>query len=620
VEYIDHHRHPSGKADDEIHTLRDITNARDLIRYAVQVQLHLIGRTAADIASRNPRDHQGLSRCLAGDEEFTQGTLRQLDTLITAISGSMPPDSAPTHVGGLAPFAARIGQDTGHAPTWVEIPPRWVRDALETRSHDEIHVLAQASALLNTFRSVQQDGGSTEVLLARNAAAIQRVAEQLILLAGGPPTARHYEAQALLGSLAMHAFDTVLTELVASITNQPLGFRSWRSLTKLVATVARTNQTHLEDKLKRKLVPLLNDVAELRNASINPGRSLDLEFFIAVPWGWAGESADGERINRLLLGRAEDKTATLRERGMAAMGLWQRAMANERVSDVRDEVLKLIRLFDAPAQRKDLKHGFNWVARNLEYVMRQSIAVCNDFPAVEDPWYGAVEDTIENAPELTGLPTSIRIGTQRLVRHALLQNAGVLRRTAIDTLRSGGLVEEVSHVLVRLLHQRTEPEDAWLRVRALFALGFMQPRDVVTEGNLTAACANAFVRVARGDATGSEIVELQTALFALGDVYGVTGAEDQSFVEAAGRVRNKLRIRIEDFVNSALCNDPHYSSVSRALVYLLAFTAQPGTGDLSHRLLKQLLGHSDKVTRDFSDWAQFRFADDRVRPLLYAIE
>src|SRR5262245_44186321 len=69
VEYIDHHRHPSGKADDEIHTLRDITNARDLIRYAVQVQLHLIGRTAADIASRNPRDHQGLSRCLAGDEE-----------------------------------------------------------------------------------------------------------------------------------------------------------------------------------------------------------------------------------------------------------------------------------------------------------------------------------------------------------------------------------------------------------------------------------------------------------------------------------------------------------------------------------------------------------------------
>ena len=110
-------------------------------------------------------------------------------------------------------------------------------------------------------------------------------------------------------------------------------------------------------------------------------------------------------------------------------------------------------------------------------------------------------------------------------------------------------------------------------------------------------------------------------MFAVGDIFGVTGVEDPESLELAGEVRDSLALMLTELVDGDLTNEqsPRFS-IARALAYLLTFTAQPGQHDLSHTLLTKLRTHEDGVTRTFSDWAlRFRFADDHsIRPLLYA--
>jgi hypothetical protein len=600
-----------------IHKIDDITRGDDLVRYAVQAQLHHVDRTPEDISGPgSPINRTKLNRCLRGLEPFSPEMLRALDDVIVAVGGRK------SHIGGLAPFGMRMREVTEHAGVSVKIPPAWVLDSMNTRSSDELHVLVQASTLLNNFIVAHQVGLPSSVVRDQNSTAIERVAERLILLAGGPPTPRHYEAQLLLGSLARYAFDIVLGQLEASIRRRPLGFRSWRSLTKLMM-IARNEERddRLARRLKQRLITLIDDANDLRDASINPGRSLDLEFFIAVPWGWAGEAGDDDRVNLLLLERAEDAHATLRERGTAAMGYWQRAFAHDQVghdSHARRRLTHLIRLYDEPGRRPDVGPGLAWVARTLESVMDKNVAVCNVWPDVDEGWYRGVMDAAR-ALERAGLPEPIRAATVELFLHALLQNAGVERRKAIDTLRSGGMVDEVARALARLLDST---RDSWLRVRILFALGFLQARDSGTLADLVDACAQACDAIKAERPTGAQIAELQTALFAIGDVFGVTGIEDADTLQTAGQVRDRLAINLTELVDKGLTAEHGRFTVARALAYLLIFTAQPGRNDLSRTLLERLREHPDVVTRRFCDWAlTFRFAkDDTIRPLLYAVQ
>jgi hypothetical protein len=602
-----------------VHDIDDIIRGDDLVRYAVHAQLHRVDCTPDQIVGPNsPIDKSELMRCLAGSGAFPAHTLRALDDVILAIGGSK------SHIGGLAPFASRMRELTDHAGVSVRVPGGWTRDSMRTKSNDEIHILVQASTLLNRFVVASDAGFPLDTIHQQNAVALDHLVERLILMAGGPPTPRHYEAQALLGSLAKFAFNIVLDQLQASIQHSPLGFRSWRSLTKLVMIARNDVQEGNEDlahSLKEPMRRLVEGATKLRDRSINPGRSLDLEMFIAVPWDWAGEDRTGDKISHVLYERAIDNHATLRERGTAAMGLWQRAFDNHRADDrrIRAQVLELVAAFDDPERRPDIANGLSWVARTLDSVIKKNVAVCNEWPSVDEPWYRAVFDAADVLMQ-RGIPPALLPGTRNLFLHALLQNAGVERRKAIDALRCGGLVEPVAQAFAGLLQDvRTEP---WLRVRVLFALGFLQVRDHITEADLVDACARAIDVVAEGRPNPSQIVELQTALFAIGDVFGVTGVEDQDAIDLAGQVRNNLAFNLTDLVDRQLLHDSGRHMVARALAYMLTFTAQPGRNDLSKRLLGVLREHPDTVTRRFCEWALgFRFADDHtIRPLLYGIQ
>ncbi len=587
------------------HEIRDISNEDDLIRFAVQAQLWRIDRTPEQVTDRRSLIKRAtLTACLNGTDSFAQETLQQLDDIIVACAGMM------SHVGGLAAFGARMREHTDHIGVSVGIPPGWVRDnMMNTESNDELHVLVQASTLLSTFIAANRVGLASGVIRDQNQQAIARVADRLILLAGGPPTPRHYEAHALLGGLAKYAFSIVLNRLIASIRSQPLGFRSWRPLTRLMMMARDGTDRPLFHELQN-FIPALVTAAngELRERSINPGRSLDLEVLIAIPWGFvAGSDDDDDRVSLVLLERAQNLDATLRERGTAAMGYWYRvgSTPGKDRTHARKQIGELVRLLDEEVAAPGVGQGMAWVARTLEELLRHDVTVGNigDWPTVEEDWYQAVMDARRSLDHV-GLPDSIREATKNLFLHSLLQNAGVERRRAIDTLRTAGLVEKVAPRLSELLGDPRLKNEQWLRIRVLFVLGYMQASAFLDEQNMVEAVRTAFERVKHTDRpTRAEVGELQTALFAVGDIFGVTGVEDQGTRRRAGSVRDALQSTLTEITRSPQTRDPRLATAVRALAYLLTFTAQPGMDDLSRTLLQELSGHPDGVARRFSEWA-----------------
>ena len=113
---------------------------------------------------------------------------------------------------------------------------------------------------------------------------------------------------------------------------------------------------------------------------------------------------------------------------------------------------------------------------------------------------------------------------------------------------------------------------------------------------------------------------MHTALFAVGDCFGVPGAEERAL-----SARESLR---EILVSLAETHEPQARMLrraARAAAYVLTVTAQPrhnGTKDLSQELLEQLSCHPDPVTAQLANWTLgFRFtADGSVRPMLAAVE
>jgi hypothetical protein len=206
------------------------------------------------------------------------------------------------------------------------------------------------------------------------------------------------------------------------------------------------------------------------------------------------------------------------------------------------------------------------------------------------------------------IPERILSGTGTLVENALLQNAGVHRREAIDTLAAGGWSEQVSRAFRRVLeHKESEP---WFRCRALFAVSFLQDREPRIDTILRQAYKAAKANLESGsEPTRGMISEMHAVLFAIGDVFGATGAENQ-----AGQVRRFLNGSLKDLLNATYSN-PDLYRVARAIGYLVMVTAQTRDGT-SRQMLESLQDHPDEATRNLGEWAlEHRFDGDEVRPL-----
>jgi hypothetical protein len=255
--------------------------------------------------------------------------------------------------------------------------------------------------------------------------------------------------------------------------------------------------------------------------------------------------------------------------------------------------------------------------------MDEGIPVCNEFPNVDQRWFQCVRET---ANEID-VPKHLLQGTQSLFRHMILQNAGVYRRQAVETVVTSGWNEPVARALGSLLKKlETETDETWLRVRAEFALGLLGKQSLpVVQRDLARACGHAFRNVQPsmdgpdGEPWRAHITEMHSSLFAVGDCFGVAGAENNA---------RAIRDEITDILRYLAEMEPGRGMVmrraARAAAYTLTMTAQPsrpgGPPDLSRVLLEKLSGHPDQVTARLSKWAlTFRFADNgMIRPLLDA--
>jgi len=356
-------------------------------------------------------------------------------------------------------------------------------------------------------------------------------------------------------------------------------------------------------------------------ASLHAGSSYDLELALTVPAAWSPPGNDW--VGAALWARARDGRATIRERGTAVMGLWERAITGPRPDLERTErdLRALIAEFRHRDTRPDAAAGLRWIAATLEQAIDRREAVCNTWPDPVEPWFGHVQEaagTLDHAR----IPAHLLAGAKNLFQHMILQNAGVYRRRAIETLVTSGMNQPVARALASLLDSETQ--EAWLRVRVLAALGFMQRNDVPAEMDLTSACQHAYeniTRTAGGQSPSrSQITELHASLFAVGDCFGAEGAEDR-----ARNVREALRDVLTALARMRDAPAKMLHRPARAAAYLLTVTAQPGTSggkDLSRELLEELSDHPDPVTAKLSRWAlSFRWDQNgAVRPLLAAIE
>jgi len=612
----------------------DISSVDELLRYAAAGQLAPLleerGYKQEEIAlgaglgasARNAGPV--LARALGS--RFTPRQLHGLDEII----GALAPDvdragglsslelrlSADRRAGNGDSSAARRITETGLA---AHVPPSWTRKMLADPPAGEIGVLMQASGLLAEFVAAGRIGhrGITAIR-DRCGGEIDLLARRLALVSVGRPGSRSYDAQTLLGMLACYCFDQTRDGLERKVRYSPMGFRIWRPLTRLVMLSGDSGQpAAIRDCVR----DLLLESGELRKRSLYAGSSYDLELALTVPPGWSPPGDDW--VGAVLRDRARDSEATVRERGTAAMGLWQRAITEDRpdLKETESELRELIAEFRNPETRPDAAAGLRWIAATLETVIDSREAVCNKWPDMPEPWYRHVRDA---AGELSknGVPGHLVGGTKNLFLHMILQNAGLYRRHAIETVVTSGMTRPVASALATLL--RTETQEAWLRVRVQAALGFMQRAEVTAQNDLKRACQLAHAKMASTLADEaplrSQVTELHASLFAVGDSFGSTAGWDR------GR-------HARDMLRPVLCSIADMDGDSaitlrrpaRAAAYLLSVTAQPRTGsgkDLSEELLEKLRSHPDPVTSKLSGWTlSFRFAGDgTIRPLLAAAE
>ncbi len=611
----------------------DISRVDQLLRYAAAGQLEpLLGkgftqerialgaglgataRTAGPVLATALRDH------------FTAAQLHGLDEIIGALASDL--DGR----GGLSSLALRLSgeraadgrkqrrdkdREDGLA---AHVPPSWTRKMLADPPAGEIGVLMQASALLSEFMAAEKMAapGVINIIHDRHSEEMMLLVRRLALISAGPPASRNYDAQTMLGMLSSYAFEQMKDCLESKVRFSPLGFRIWRAIAKLVKlNEAGTNTEALRVWVER----LISDSGRLRKDSLHAGSHYDLELALTIPAAWSPPGHDW--VGDALRARAWDNDATVRERGTAVMGLWQRAISEDRpdLDGTTRDLHDLIVEFRNPDTRPDAAAGFRWLAATLEHVIENKEAVCNHWPDPGESWFQHVQDAA-NTLDHAGIPVHLRTGTKNLFLHMVLQNAGVYRRRAVETVVTSGMNQPVARALESLLDSETQ--EAWLRVRVQSALGFMMRNDVAAEMGLTRACQHAYQNIVRtADSQPpprAHITEMHASLFAVGDCFGIEGAE-----ERAKDVRESLRSILTALASMKGARAKILGRPARAAAYLLTVTAQPRTGtrrDLSQELLQKLGTHPDPVTRKLSTWVlSFRFAPDgAIRPLLAAIE
>jgi hypothetical protein len=541
--------------------------------------------------------------------------LHGLDQIIGALARDLD------RTGSLSALALRLDAErrgmTKGSTLEAHVPPSWTRKLLTDPPADEIGVLMQASALVSQFMAADKMDMPNTITAIRDrySKEMELLVRRLILISVAPPTSRNYDAQILLGMLAVHAFEPMKDCLHYKLRYSPMGFRVWRAITKLVKLSEGGKHT---EALRNWVRHLIHESEKLRENSLDAGSGYDLELALAVPAAWS--PPDDDWVGGALRTRARNDRATIRERGTAAMGLWRRAITEGRadLENTEHDLRELIVQFRNPDSRPDAAAGLQWIAATLEHVIDNREAVCNDWPDVREPWFRHVREATDEL-DRHGIPDHLLTGTKNLFRHMILQNAGAYRRQAIETVVTSGMNQPVAQALASLLSAETE--ESWLRIRAQSALGVMQRHDVSAETDLTHACLQAYENLSGPAddkaATRSQVTEMHASLFAVGDCFGVAGAE-----ERARGARELLRPVLAGLAGATGDRARILRRAARAAAYLLTVTAQPGKNDLSQELLEKLQEYPDPVTSKLSSWVlSFRFApNEAIRPLLAAPE
>jgi hypothetical protein len=606
----------------------DISSADQLLRYALAGQLERLRRPredlsqariaeAAQLGNTRANAAAALTHALEPGNRPSTELLLKLDEVIGAVAEDL------NRTGGLSALNMRLSEDGESRNLRLHASPSWTRKLSAPRPSSELDVFAQSSALLSALTAADRlDRQSVQSLCERYGGQLKDLAGRLILISISPPTPSNSDAQTMLASFARHAFEPMRDVLDTRVRFHPLAFRAWRPITRLVKIAG----TAASDDVVEWVQQLIADSGRLREESLYPGQSLDLELALAVPAAlsppdndWAGEAL------RL---RALNSRATIRERGAAAMGLWQRAIEQGRnLADAKHELRELIAELRAePSSRPDASAGLRWIAATLQHAIDNEVAVCNDWPDIGEPWLANVMQAADKLNAYVMPSTAhLRTGTRNLFLQMILQNSGSHRRIAIETVRIGGMTNPVARALGFLLE--TERNEAWLRIRAEFALGYLQRVNRHVEGDLTNACRDAYDNLHLADLSAEEeppsarVTELHASLFAIGDLFGVPGAEDR-----AKSARDGLAPILTALAEATDKRADFVARAARAAAYLLTVTAQPredtGEQDLSQSLLLKLASYPDAVTARLSKWAlSFRFAaDGGVRPLLAAAD
>jgi len=611
----------------------DISSADQLLRYAAAGQLQPLAqrgytqeRIALGAGLGGSSRTAGPVLATALRSGFSAKQLSGLDDII----GTLAPELH--RAGRLSALAVRLSADQrengdNHVARLREtalalhVPPSWTTRMLASTPASRIEVLTHGVGLLSEFVTAGKMSQHAVIgdLRVRHRREIDQLARRLILASVEPPTWRTYEAQTLLGMLASYAFEQVKDSLERKLRYSPLGFRVWRAVTMLVEFTGDDSHT---EAIRGWVRVLLRDSTELRKRSLDAGSGYDLELALAVPSAWSPPGDDW--VGDVLRERVHDHEATLRERGTAAMGLWQRAFTEDRPDQpaIKDELQGVIADFTAAESRPDARAGLRWIAATLEKVMAEREAVCNSWPDIDEPWYRHVRDAADELSKV-GIPDHLVTGTKNLFLHMILQNAGMYRRHAIETVVTSGMNHPVAIALASLL--RTETNEAWLRSRVQAVLGFLQRNDVSAQADLTRSCLRAYQNLASaspGTAPDrSQRTEVHASLLAVADCFGTAGVGGDR-----GRdVRELLRRPLTELADAQGDDALIMRRPARAAAYLLALTAQPrvnGKLDLSEELLEKLATHPDPVTRRLSAWVlSFRFAEDgAVRPVRAAAE
>ena len=353
----------------------DISSASQLLGYATAGQIAQLQRQRRDMSQAKIAQGAGFAAHRRNSAAVLSTALRagptrvQLHKLDEAI-GALSPGLENT--GGLSSLALRLSAEQGDKGTGsltAQIPPSWTGRILRNVPTDEVGVLIQASALLRAFGAADRadtDGRGVAVIRERYAREMDLLVRRLILVSVAPPTSISYDAQAMLARLASYAFRPMRERLDSELRYSPLGFRVWRAITQLVRLGMPGGTS---EELRAWVRRLLIDSEDLRDRSLYAGESFDLELAISVPPAWSPPHDDW--AGGVLRARAWNREATIRERGTAAMGLWQRAIGENppNLENIRDELRELITEFMDPAARPDAPAGLRWVAATLEHVI-----------------------------------------------------------------------------------------------------------------------------------------------------------------------------------------------------------------------------------------------------------